>query len=199
MLDVLLAHDALVFTIPALVGTLVFLVKLGLMAIGGDGGDLDVDLELDGGLGDAGLGDAAHGDSTDAFNLLSIQAIATFLMGFGWGGLGAWKGLGWEIPTSLLAGAVFGAALMWLLGILMKLIVDLQSSGHVRLRHAVGVEGVVYTNIPAAGAGTGQVRVVVDQRSRIYTAASEGEALPTGTSVIVVQVREDRILSVARA
>jgi membrane protein implicated in regulation of membrane protease activity len=198
MLQALFANDVLLFTIPALLGTLVFLLRLGLMAIGGVDHDVDVPTDIDVDVsGDVDLGDDVEaGDSTEAFKLLSIQSIAAFLMGFGWGGIGAIYGFDWPIPVALIVGAAFGLALVWLLGLLMKAMYDLQSSGNVRMADAVGAEGQVYANIPAGDGGRGQVRVVIDDRARIYNAVSSGDAIKTGARVRVVRVNQDRTLTV---
>ncbi len=192
MLQALFDQEALLFTLPALLGTAAFLVRLGFMAIGGIG-DADVDTGID---VDADLGEADAADSTDAFNLLSVQSVAAFLMGFGWGGLGGLLGFEWTFPMSLLLGVAFGAGLVWLLGLLMKAMYDLQSSGNINIHDAIGVEGVVYTNVPALGAGRGQVRVVVNERARIYNAVSDGEAIVTSSAIRVVRVNEDQTLTV---
>jgi membrane protein implicated in regulation of membrane protease activity len=203
MLQALFDQEALLFTIPALLGTAVFLVRLGLMAVGGFDHDVDVphDVAVDVDVhGDVDLGhDVESGDSTEAFKLLSIQSIAAFLMGFGWGGVGGLLGFDWSFPMSLLLGVGFGLVLVWLMGLLMKAMYDLQSSGTVRIEDAVGAEGQVYANIPAGGEGRGQVRVVIDDRARIYNAVSEGDAVKSGARVRVVRVNEDRTLTVTTA
>ncbi len=200
MLGGLFQQEALLFSIPALLGTAVFLIRMGLMAIGGIGeglegvGDVDVDLDVD---ADVDLGtEVEAGDSTHAFTLLSVQSVAAFLMGFGWGGLGGLLGFEWTFPMSLLLGVAFGAGLVWLLGLLMKAMYDLQSSGNINIHDAIGVEGVVYTNVPALGAGRGQVRVVVNERARFYNAVSDGEAIVTSSAIRVVRVNEDQTLTV---
>ena len=200
MIDRLFSQEALLFTVPALLGTLVFLLKLGLMALGGVGGDVadvdvDVDVDVDGDLGE----EVESGDSTAAFTLLSIQSIAAFLMGFGWGGLGGLVGFDWPLGISLLLGVGFGAGLIWLLGLLMKAMYDLQTSGNVHIRDALGAEGQVYANVPAQGAGRGQVRVIIDGRARIYNAVSDGEALATNSRIRVVRVNQDHTLTVTSA
>jgi len=197
MLGGLFQQEALFFTIPAVLGTTVFLIRLGLMAIGGfgdgvDGVDIDVDVDADVDLG----ADVEGGDSTHAFELLSVQSIAAFLMGFGWGGVGGLVGFDWSFPMSMLTGVAFGAGLVWLLGLLMKAMYDLQSSGNVRIQDAVGAQGRVYTNVPAKGDGRGQVRVVVNQRARIYNAVSDGDAIVTNSDVRIVRVNEDHTLTV---
>lgn len=191
-------QNVLLFTVPALLGTAVFLLKLGLMMLTGIGGDVDAptdaDLDLDAGVD---LGEAAEsGDSTEAFNLLSIQSIAAFLMGFGWGGYAGLRGFGWDATSSSLLGIAFGAALVWLLGWLMKMVYDLQSSGNIRIHETVGAKGTVYANVPARGQGSGQVRIVVKDRQRIYNAVSEGDPIATGSGIRVVGANENNTLTV---
>ncbi len=191
MLADLFQQEALFFSIPAVLGTTVFLIRLGLMSIGGfaDGVDgVDVDIDCD--------ADIEAGDSTQSFELLSVQSVAAFLMGFGWGGVGGLIGFDWSFPMSMLAGAVFGAGMVWLLGMLMKAMYDLSSSGNVNIQDAVGAEGTVYTNVPAKGGGRGQVRVVVNLRARFYNAVSDGDAIVTNSSIRVVRVNDDHTLTV---
>ena len=197
MLAGLFQQEALFFSIPAVLGTTVFLIRLGLMSIGGiaegvDGVDVDIDVDADVDLG----ADVDAGDSTQSFELLSVQSVAAFLMGFGWGGVGGLIGFDWSFPMSMLAGAVFGAGMVWLLGMLMKAMYDLSSSGNVNIQDAVGAQGTVYTNVPAKGDGRGKVRVVVNLRARIYNAVSDGDAIVTSSSVRVVRVNEDHTLTV---
>jgi hypothetical protein len=120
MLDSLFGSDVLLFSIPALVGTVVFLLKLGLLSLGGVGADADVDVDLD---VDAGM-DMDHAgdvdDSTHAFQILSIHSIAAFLMGFGWGGLVGFRTFDWNTPSSFALGLAFGAALVWMLAALLQ-------------------------------------------------------------------------------
>jgi hypothetical protein len=204
MLDTYFTGESLLFTIPALVGTGAFLIKLGLLAIGGLDADVDVDadvdLDIDADLDlDADHTDAlGHGDSTSAFTYFSLQGIAALVMGFGWGGLVGLLTFEWSLATSAIAGIVFGGVLMWLATWLMSAAMKLQSSGNVHLRDALGVEGVVYANIPAAGDGRGQVRVVIGDRARICNAVTEGEALASQTRVSVTKVNRDRSLTVAK-
>jgi len=203
MFKALFDTDALLFTVPALLGTALFLMKLGLMALGGFGDadvdadvdvDVDVDLDVDADVADA--ADAA--DSTSSFTFFSFQSIAAFLMGFGWGGLIGFVTLDWGVGRSIVAGVVFGAALMWLLGIVLKAVYDLQSSGHVRIGDAIGCDGTVYASIPAREEGAGQVRVVIGDRARFYNAVSDGDPLPTSTRVRVRGVNRDNTVTVSR-
>jgi hypothetical protein len=210
--------DALIFSIPALVGTALFLIKLGLSAFAGIDADADVDglgadVDLDGLDADAGVDVPAdadldlgadahdalhHGDSTSAFTFFSVQGIMALVMGFGWGGLVGREALGFELPGGILMGVLAGAFFMWLAAWLMSLIMRLQGSGNISSRDAIGCEGVVYVGVPAAGAGRGQVRVIVHEHARLYNAVTEGEALPTKARVKVTKVNRDNSLTVTR-
>jgi membrane protein implicated in regulation of membrane protease activity len=191
MLDQLFSGYAAWFAVPAIVGTAVFLMRLVLMLVGGAAGDLDFSVDHVG-------ADLHHGDPGHALQILSIQSLFAFAMGFGWVGLGGLKG-GWGFTPSLLAGVAGGVGMVWLLGLLLKGVHDLQSSGNVSIDSAMGREGDVYATIPAGGQGRGQVRVTLSQRQRIYNAVTEGEELPSSTRVRVTKVNQDNTLTVARA
>ena len=186
MFDLLFSDSAAWFTVPAIFGTFVFIVRLVLMLAGahGDVGDVH---------GDVG---GHHGDSGEAFQLLSVQSIAAFLMGFGWGGLGGLRGAGWDWTTSLFIGLAAGIGMVWLLALLLKAVHDLQSSGNISIDDAVGAEGDVYVKVPGRGGGAGQVRVVVNDRQRIYNAVTEGESIPSNARIRVVAVNDNRTLTV---
>jgi hypothetical protein len=184
MYELFFYDNAAWFAIPAFAGTIFFLVRCMLLFTGA-AVDLDPDIS----------------DSGDAFQILSIQTLATFAMGFGWGGLGALRGFGWDESGALILGLVIGAGMVWLLGLLLKGVMDLQSSGNIALSDAVGLEGDVYATIP--GGGRGQVKLVVRERLRTFNAMGAAEAdapgdMPTGTRVRVIAANPDNTLTVVR-
>lgn len=172
------------FGIPALVGTAFFALRTALMLVGGDA-DADA-IGADGDFGGGGLD-----DSSGAFEILSLQTISAFLMGFGWGGLGALRGSGWPPAVAVAVGLAAGSAMVWLLARLLRLVFRLQSSGNVPMYQALEAEGSVYAQIPAARAGRGRVRVVIGDRERYYRAVTDGESIPTGARVRVVSINDD--------
>ena len=186
MNELLFGPGALWFGLPAVVGTAFFLGRLALMMIGGDADGLD-----GGGIDGVGEADAALDDSGDAFQILSLQAIAAFMMGFGWGGLGAFRGSGLPMLVAVPVGIVFGVLMVWLLARVLRFVMGLQASGTMPLYHALEATGTVYTQVPAAGAGTGEVRVVIGDRERFFFATTEGEALPRNTEIRIVRVDQD--------
>lgn len=184
MADLIFGPVTIWFGVPALVGTAFFSLRMLMMLVGGDG-DVDAgDVEV--------AADAGDGDSSETFKVLSIQSIASFLMGFGWGGLGALRGAGWPLPLSIAFGFVAGAGMVWLLARLLRFVYGLQSSGTLPLFHALESEGTVYATIPGEQAGAGEVRLVIGERERYYRATTDGPELDRGTRIRVVAVNEQQ-------
>lgn len=190
MLNGLFSGDNLFFSVPAVAGTVFFAIRL-ILSFAGMG---EWDGDLDTPHADAAGADPHH--STELFKFLSIQSIAAFLMGFGWGGLGGLRGAGWDFGSSLISAVVGGILMVWLLTWLLKLVHDLQSSGTVSIQSALDAEGDVYLTVPQRGKGFGQVRVIVNDRQRTYNAISEDDAIPTNSRVKVARVNEDNTLTV---
>lgn len=187
MLELFFGDNAGYFALPAALGTAFFLFRLVFLMLGhAHGMDLHVDAHVDG----------AHPDPGEAFKLLSLQSVSTFSMGFGWGGLGGYRGAGWSWQASVLMGVVAGIAMVWLLALMLKAIFDLQQSGNISLDSALGGEGEVYVNIPASGLGSGQVRLVMNNRMRIVNAKSEGDAIASARRIRVVRVHQDNTVGV---
>ncbi|MBC8327250.1 MAG: NfeD family protein, partial [Planctomycetes bacterium] len=137
-----------------------------------------------------------HLDPGHSFEILTVQAVAAFAMGFGWAGLGGLNGAGWSVTGSIGAGVAGGVVMTWLLAILLRGMYLLESSGNVRIEQALGSEGEVYASVPAREHGRGQVRVVIEGRQRIYNAVSDQEELPSGSRVRVARVNPDHTLTV---
>jgi hypothetical protein len=185
-MDVFFNDSAAWFTVPAFIGTGIFVIRVVLMFAGVH--DLSAD-----------AAGADHNDASDGFKVLSVQSLAAFAMGFGWGGLGAYRGQDWSIGVSTVVALAAGAAMVWFLGLMLKAVYDMHSSGNVDIRSAVGREGDVYVTVPGGAMGRGQVRVTIDQQQRIYNAVTNGEDLPTTTRVRVTRANDDNTLTVARA
>ena len=198
-----ITNDGLwLFSIPGIIGTGVFVLKLILMSIGGfaDGLDMDADVDIDGDFDIAAEADLdvhdGAADSTLAFEWLSIQTISGFLMGFGGGGIVGKFGMGWEMPASVALGLGMGVGTVWIIVWMMRLMYSLQSSGNINLRDAIGLEGRVYTRIPAAGEGRGQVRVVIAERMRMFAAVSDGGEISSQAAVRIIRANGDNTLTV---
>ncbi len=197
MSDLFFGSPAAWFTVPAIVGTLFFSLRLALMFVGGADTGMDADLDFDIDV-DVDI-DTDAGDSSEAFKVLSLQSIAAFMMGFGWGGLGGLRGTGWSLTMSAAFGVAAGAGMVWLLGKMLEAIYRLQSSGNISITQALEREGTVYNAIPAHGQGKGRIRLVIDDRERFYKAITDGEALASHHRVRVLRINDDNSVTVERA
>lgn len=193
MYDIFFGQNAGIFTVPAIIGTFFFVLRMSLMLVGGDdGGDFGVDA-------DPGALDAADAtDSDHAFQVVSTQTIAAFMMGAGWAGFGAYRGSGLDLGWSLAVAAGGGISMAWLVIWMMRVVFALRDSGNVSIQQAIGRDAEVYVRVPGARAGPGRVRVVIDDRMRMYTAVTDGEELERGSTVQVTRINPDNTVTVAR-
>jgi membrane protein implicated in regulation of membrane protease activity len=181
----------------------------------GLGGDHDTD---HGGLGDAGhdvggdtgtdmahdivhdtghdTHDADQGSSSWYFGMLSFRALSAAFAFFGLSGLAAYFG-GLEPGQSLLVALAGGAAALYLVASMMRMLAKLRSDGTVRIERAVGTVGTVYLRIPGHRAGAGKVTLVLQGRSVECPAITAEDDLPTGSRVRVVAVVGPDTLEVA--
>lgn len=105
--------------------------------------------------GDADL--SGHGDHDSAMGLLTVRTVTAFFVGFGW------------------TGVITGTAFLLTAAFRIRNLLRLQSSGgNVDYNNAVGSVGTVYTTIPAAEAGGGQLELTIQGRlmmAEAYTKA----------------------------
>lgn len=187
MTDLLFADGAMWFTAVATTATLLFAITVLLLFVGGDGG-IDLGGDLGGDL------DVPDGSGDGAFKVLSFQGIVGFGMGWGWGGLVAFRSLEWSWPAAALAGVVTGLVFLWMLWIGFKALHDLTGDGNVHARDAVGHEGTVTVAIPETGSG--RVRLVLGSRQREFRATANGRVVAARDTIRVLDARDDGTLEV---
>ena len=215
MLDTLFANGNAWFTVPALIGTSLFVVQLVLMLIGA-GGNIDGGIELGQGADGAGATAAgatgagatgagagtgnSYSDASDASRYLSIQSVSAFAMGFGWSAFAAKESLQWGFAASTGLGLIGGLGMAALLLTLLKGAMGLNASGNIDMGNAVGAAGDVYVEIPPGEQG--KVRLILQERARFFTAVSDGssnETLARHARVVVTRVNADGTVAVRKA
>ncbi len=177
------------YWIVALPSTLIFLIQLVMLLVGGDHDADDIDIDHDGDF------DGDHGAGFDVF---SVKSVVSFLMFFGWAGLAAMqKGvIVWWGIVGISSGA--GLIMMFLTAWIFFLLLKLQSSGTMEITNAIGQSGEVYLTIPAKKNGRGKVQLVIQGALRTIDAVTEDtEDIKTGSLVEVVEI-ENEILVVKR-
>jgi len=138
-----------------------------------------------------------HGSSL-FFGVLSFRALVAATAFFGLAGLGALESNLPVYPVFVIAVAA-GAAAMFVVAWMMRLLSTLHAEGTVRIEHAVGEVGSVYLTVPGQRKGAGKVTVRVQDRSMEYLAVTSGDKLPTGTRVVVTGVATSNTLEVEEA
>ena len=176
------------FIACAAIGGFFVVIRIALQFFGADH-DTDAGIQLGGHDGV----DVHHADSDLGFKFLSIHGLSTFLMMFGLIGLALYHQSGLSVLVAIPGAAAAGVLAVWVVGKLFRSAVNLQSSGTLETRDAVGATGTVYLTIPEKGVG----RVNVRFRGRLRECDAmekEGEKLTTGTPVKVVQVRDSMLV-----
>ena len=208
------------FLACALFGGILFVIRMVLLFIGGSadidtdvdiggdvdfGGDVDIDMDVDvdvdadvGVEADVGDGEVALQDSTASFRLLTFQGLTGFFMMFGLVGLALTRQTKVSEPWAIAGALIWGLLTLWVIAKMFQFMKNLQSSGTIDMRNAVGQEGTVYLTIPSGG--TGKAQVAIQDRLRVLDAVTQdGEKLKTGEPIRVVRVKGDNVLIVEKA
>ncbi len=188
----------------ALIGSLLFVIQLLMMLIGGGEGDADAGHVGDMADADAGAdtadvvdGHMTHADSDAAFKVFSVQGTVAFFMMLGWVGLAAGRTFGLGTAASVGLGLAAGVIANLLMAKVFQGFKRMQSSGTMDLANAVGQEGAVYLTIKADQPG--KVQVTVQQHLKVFDAVTEdGAELPTGTRVRVARVVQGNTMVVQK-
>ena len=166
----------------AVVGTILYILKMLMFFIGGDS---DADIE------------ASDIDGGDNFSIISIQSILAFMMGTGWIGLAAKTDWKMTDGVAMACAAGFGVLMMLFSAFITFKIKGLNSIPKVNYKDIEGAIGRAYTNIPAEGSG--QVEIVVNGSQRVLPARSHDGEINAFDSVVIVSSDESGNLVVKKA
>ena len=167
------------FLTCAIVGGVVLLAQLVLGAFGAEHHD-----------------DVSHDTPSDGLNLLSVRALSAGVAFFGVGGLGA-RTLGLPTLLGIIIAALLGAGATLGVALAMRSMLRLERDASVDINRAIGASGTVYVPVPASSQGVGKVTLTLQGRTVEYQAVtSEGQLLPTGMPVLIVDVRGDDTVEV---
>ncbi len=180
-----------VFVVCALIGgtILVFQFVLTMIGLGGEAFDLDLpdgDVDLDVG-GDVDIGHDAHVDSSWLFGVISFRTIVAALAFFGLAGLAAQQADA-RPATALIVAIAAGIVAMYVVYWVMRGLASMKTDGTLRIQRAVGKHATVYIPIPASEGGAGKIQMSLQSQTAEYLAMTAGQALPSGSKVVVVGV-----------
>lgn len=176
---------------------LILFIQTILLIIGGhDEGSMGSDTsglsepELEGEGWEVDLPDEAVGSGTEldtGLRLFSIRGIMGFLAVGSWTGIAALEG-GLIPLLAIVVALAAGLLSMVLIAKLVQLLSHLQENGTVSQRSALGESGTVYIPIPEHRSGAGKVHLVLGDQLMELDAVTEGERIPTGAQVRVVDL-----------
>lgn len=175
-----------VFWSISLIFSVLFLIQFVLSLIGLD---FNTDADVDGVHvpSDTGL-------DTD-FTILSVRSIIAFFTFFGWTGV-LIIGRGGSIWTVIIFSVLAGIAAMFIVGYMMFQFSKLTEAGNADLKDTLYQTGEVYLSIPANKNGHGKIHIKLQGAIKEFDAVTDGDALPTGSAVKVVEVLDRNLLLV---
>ncbi|MCF0196151.1 MAG: NfeD family protein [Bacteroidaceae bacterium] len=177
----------------AIASSFVFLLQMALTFLGIGDTDSDFDFQTD--------VDATAGDTLDvggAMQLFSVRNVVNFLLGLGWGGVCFSTVFTNRILlgiAALASGVCFVAIFVFLFRKMRKL----ESNGAFQIADCVGQVCDVYLRIPAERGGQGKVQVSFGGSVQELAAVTDGEALPSGAKVRIVELVDEHTVLVALA
>lgn len=170
----------------AIVSSIVFLIQTIVSLIGI--GDFETDLDVGGGDGM---------DSSGFSDLLSMRNAINFLLGLGWSGVCFYDRISNGFILALVS-IIFGLAFVAIFIYVFKKMMKLESNGAFDINTAIGKTCDVYLRIPANRAGTGKVQISFNGSVQELDAVTDGEMIPSGSKVTVVEILNNKILRVEK-
>ncbi|CAN5436803.1 hypothetical protein BH18VER2_BH18VER2_06970 [soil metagenome] len=129
-----------------------------------------------------------HGDHSSGLSFLSVRTITAFFVGFGWTGV-ILLNHGYSVPVAIAGGMTTGILFLLVTAFLIHNLLRLQSSGNLDYQNAIGVVGSVYTTIPGAERGGGQIELMLQGRLMMAEAYTKAERdLKPGSKARVVEL-----------
>lgn len=172
----------------SIVFSILFLIQFVLSLVGLDfDTDVDVDISTDVEGGDFSI--------DPGFTLFSVRSIIAFFTFFGWAGVLTLNS-GGSTLMAVIAASISGFAAMSIVGYMLYLASKLTESATVDMGNALYQNGEVYLSIPERKSGQGKIHINIQGSLRELEAITEGEALPNGAKIRVVEILDDNLLLV---
>lgn len=179
----------------AIFASLVFVIQTILTFIGigdTDGGDVDA------GYGADGDGNGDTMDTGGAIQLFTIRNFINFFLGVGWGGVCFWNTISNPLLLALVA-LITGVLFVGVFIFMFSKLRHLEHTASYDPQDAVGQIADVYLRIPAAREGVGKVQTPIAGSVQEIAAVTDGEQLPSGTKVRILEVIGNNTLLVEKA
>jgi hypothetical protein len=167
----------------AIIASVIFAVQTIMSLIGGnlfDSPDVDVDMNVD-----TDLDSNSHGGGVSHF--FSVRNLVNFLLGAGWGGICFYNTISSKtllMFVAVVCGTIFVLIFFFLVSILLKLSKD----NTFQLSETLDKNADVYLPIPEKETGKGKIQISVRGSVHELDAFTQGDKIPTGSKVRVVEI-----------
>ena len=179
----------------AIAVSIIFVIQMALTLIGLGDTDAGGDVDFDTGGADIGDGNGDTMDTGGAIQLFTIRNTVNFLLGVGWGGV-CLSGVIQNRILLALAAILCGCIMVGAFIIMFRQLMKLEGNGSYRIEESVGQVCEVYIRIPGNRSGSGKVQISFHGSVQELPAQTEGDAIPSGMKVRVVQVVNKAVLIV---
>jgi len=136
-------------------------------------------------------------DGDHSFQLFSFRNLMNFLLGFSWTGIAFYTTVSNHALLTFIAVAV-GAGLVAMFFFLMRSITGMAENNSIASSEALGLTASVYLTIPGQKSGKGKVQISIRQSTREMDAMTDGETIPTGGQVRVIEVLDKQLVLVTK-
>ncbi len=174
------------FWFVALPASVIFLIQTVMTFIGANSMD-GIDADFNGNF-----------DSTDApFQLFSLRNLINFLLGFGWAGVSFYK----LIPNPvllILVAALTGIIFVTLFFLIIKQLLKLAEDNSFNIKNTLNKSADVYLTIPEKRSGKGKIMVSINGSVHELEAMTDGERIPSNSTVKIIKIENDNILIVEK-
>ena len=144
------------------------------------------------------ISEASDAWGIEGLRIFTVRGIIAFFVVFGWVGI-VMLGAGVTLPITLVVATLSGFAMMVALAFLFRAVMKLRSDGNIDNRNAIGTSGKVQLTIPPSRTGTGKVHLILQgSYVEIDAVTDDGNAIPTGSEIVVVGVSGQTDLVVRR-
>lgn len=161
--------------------------------------DAEIEVEAEDGMDVSDFDSTAHEnvmyEFASKFRVFSIRNIIVFFTIFSWSGI-AFSRYGIHPWFTVSLAALTGAGASIIIGIMFFWMFKLQEDGTLDLQNAIGKTASVYLRVPPKKKGLGKIHVEVQGSLREFDAVTYGEEIPTGETVLVIDVIENNVLVV---
>jgi hypothetical protein len=173
------------YWIIAGVTSFIFVIQMIMTFVGMDASD-GLSADFDGDM-----------DGDGPFQFFSLRNLINFLLGYGWGGICFYDIFASKLWVNIFA-FLTGFLFFLLFFLIIKQLLKLNRDNTFQIRDTLGNAAEVYLTIPEGKSGKGKIQISVKGAFHEIDALTEGEKIPTGGKVRVIEIIDNQTVLVVK-